>query len=58
MQDEDYIECRVCGVTKPIDQFPHDKKWKGSTHRKTVCNVCNHEQVKAWRAKKKAEASS
>jgi len=53
MQSDDFLECRTCGETKPVDEFPFSRKSPGGNHRSTQCKICSCNRAKAYlRAKK------
>ena len=55
MQDEEYLECRVCGVTKPVDAFYYKRRSPTSTRRSCVCKECEKARARNYCARIKAE---
>ena len=55
MQDEEYLECRVCGVTKPVDAFPFARTAPGSSRRDTECKDCISARARDYYARMKVE---
>ena len=55
MQDEEYLECRVCGVTKPVDAFYYKRRSPTSTRRSCVCKECEKARARNYWARMKVE---
>jgi hypothetical protein len=55
MQDEEYLECRVCGVTKPVDAFYYKRRSPTSTRRSCVCKECEKARARNYWARIKVE---